>query len=284
MNNRLIGVMADSLRLPFEESIIECARMKADGIQLYAVSDEMLSAPINILKQKRDFIHANGLQISALCGDLGGHGFSRKEGLAERIETSKHIVDMAVAMDCNIVTTHIGVVPEDTACETYHIMQEACGILGEYAHKNGARFAIETGPEPSIRLKHFLDSLGEHGMAVNMDPANLVMVVGEDPVEAVYNLKDYIVHTHAKDGIMLKKTDPKIIYDFFAEGGIGDLRLEEYFLETPLGQGHVNFEKYLAALKEIGYNGYLTIEREIGANPIRDIKEAVAFLSDYNLA
>lgn len=35
-----------------------------------------------------------------------------------------------------------------------------------------------------------------------LDPANLVMVTGDDPVQAVYNLKDYIVHTNAKD-IML---------------------------------------------------------------------------------
>ena len=46
------------------------------------------------------------------------------------------------------------------------------------------------------------------------------MVTGQDPVEAVYLLKDYIVHTHLKDGKMLKKTDPKIIYGCFADGGI----------------------------------------------------------------
>lgn len=186
---------------------------------------------------------------------------------------------MALTMDCRIVTTHIGVIPEDKSCETYRLMQDACRELGEYAEKNGAYFAIETGPEPSARLKRFLDSLGTDGMAVNLDPANLVMVVGENPVGAVHNLKKYIVHTHAKDGIMLKQTDPKVIYDFFAEGGIGDLRLEEYFLETPLGQGKVDFKAYLAALDEIGYEGYLTIEREVGADPIKDIKEAVVFLA-----
>lgn len=273
-----IGVITDSLRLPFEKSIEECARMGADGVQIYAVSEEMLSLSAAALTQKKNLIHANGLEVSALCGDLGGHGFSRKEGIKERIETSKHIIDMALAMDCRVVTTHVGVIPEDSDCETYRLMQDACGQLGEYAQKNGAYFAIETGPEPSKRLKNFLDSLGTEGMAVNLDPANLVMVVGEDPTEAVFNLKKYIVHTHAKDGVMLKKTDPKIIYGCFAEGGIEDIRLDEYFLEKPLGQGQVNFDTYLAALNDIGYKGYLTIERETGADPLKDIKEAVAFL------
>ena len=104
------------------------------------------------------------------------------------------------------------------------------------------------------------------------------MVTDDDPVQAVYTLKDYIVHTHAKDGIMLCKTDPQIIYDFFAEGGIGDLRLEEYFKEVPLGQGNVDFDRYLAALQDIGYQGYLTIEREVGSDPAADIQLAVDFL------
>ena len=54
--------------------------------------------------------------------------------------------------------------------------------------------------------------------------------------------------------------------------------LEEYFEEKPLGQGDVNFDKYLKALEEINYDGYLTIEREVGANPVQDITEAVKFL------
>ncbi|MFW6006718.1 MAG: sugar phosphate isomerase/epimerase family protein, partial [Halanaerobiales bacterium] len=140
-------------------------------------------------------------------------------------------------------------------------------------------FAIETGPEKCEVLKGFLDSLNSNGVRVNYDPANLVMVTGDDPVAGVHTLQDYIVHTHAKDGIMLKKSDPKKIYDYFAEGGIEDMRLEEFFLEKPLGEGDVDFPEYLEALAEIGYDGYLTIEREVGENPEKDIKKAVKFLN-----
>ena len=126
-------------------------------------------------------------------------------------------MDLALELGGRVVTTHIGVVPADSACETYRVMQEACNELAEYAWKNGAYFAIETGPEPAVRLKAFLDSLDSRGVAVNLDPANLVMVTDDDPVQAVYTLRDYIVHTHAKDGRLLKKTDPQVIYDFFAE-------------------------------------------------------------------
>lgn len=281
MSQFKIGIIADMLRMPFAESMEQCARMGADGVQIYAVSEEMLTASEEELKKKSRIIQDNGLQISALCGDLGGHGFTRREDNEKKVRTSKHIIDMALTMGCNIVTTHIGVIPEDSSCETYQVMQAACGELAEYAAGVGAFFAIETGPEPSERLCGFLDSLGgSKGMSVNLDPANLVMVAGDDPVKAVHNLSKYIVHTHAKDGIMLKKTDPKIIYDFFAEGGVGDLRLGDYFLEVPLGEGKVDFPSYLAALKEIGFGGYLTIEREVGDKPAEDIGKAVTFLKN----
>lgn len=71
---------------------------------------------------------------------------------------------------------------------------------------------LETGPEPAKTLKGFLDGLHSRGVAVNLDPANLVMVSGDDPVEAAHTLKDYIVHTHAKDGRMLYSLDPEIVY------------------------------------------------------------------------
>lgn len=272
--------MADSLNLSFSESIKKCRELGADGVQIYAVSGEM--APENMtaenIAEKRRLISDNGLEISALCGDLGGHGFCLPEENPGKIEKSKRIVDLALELGTKVVTTHIGVVPADDTCNRYKVMQEACNTLAEYAHKNGAYFAIETGPEPPKRLKKFLDSLGTRGVGVNLDPANLVMVTDCDPVEAVYTLKDYIVHTHAKDGVLIKKTDPQIIYDFFAAGGIGDLHLADYFLETPLGEGKVDFDAYLKALIETGYKGYLTIEREVGKNPEADIALAVSFL------
>lgn len=279
MNNFKIGIMADSLKLGFKESIEKSRELGGEGVQLYATNGEM--APENLtpslIAEKRDIIRSNGLVVSALCGDLEGHGFQIKADNEWKIEKSKRIVDLALELNSNVVTTHIGVIP-DVKNDTYKIMQEACNKLAEYADSVGASFAVETGPETAAVLKEFLDSLSAKGVKVNLDPANLVMVTGDDPVQAVYTLKDYIVHTHAKDGIKLKDSSRHEIYGFFAEGGIGDLRIWDYFSELPLGQGHVNFDKYLAALKDIGYKGFLTIEREVGADPAADIKLAVDFL------
>ncbi len=273
-----IGVILESFRLERSEAIKKAAEIGANGIQMYATSGE--NSPENLDKAARrallDEVKGHGLRFSALCGDLG-HGFGNRELNAELIEKSKRIVDLALELETNIVTTHIGVVPEDPSHERYKIMQEACFALASYADSVGAHFAVETGPETSLVLKGFLDSLGSSGVAVNLDPANLCMVTGDDPVKAVYNLKDYIVHTHAKDGNLLYRAAPEYIYGVLhpIPAEIAD---KKFFEEVPLGTGSVDFPRYLAALEDIGFRGFLTIEREVGENPQKDIKTAYDFL------
>jgi len=270
-----IGVILESLRRPLSEALDTVSSLGAQGIQVYATNGEL--SPKNLSgDMRRDFprmVRDRGLAISALCGDLG-RGFGNRELNPQLIEDSKRIIDLALEWGTNIVTTHIGVVPADSAHPRYKIMQDACGELAEYADSIKAHFAVETGPETAQTLCGFLDSLHSRGVAVNLDPANLVMVTGDDPVRAVHTLKNYIVHTHAKDGRKLYDKDPEKIYGIAFDTEVTD----PAFIELPLGEGDVPFADYLNALREIGYEGYLTIEREVGDQPVRDIETAVRFL------
>ena len=273
-----IGIIADSFRKPMPEALATAAKLGAKGVQVYATRGEM--SPEELTGQKRrDFlamVKDNGLVISALCGDLG-RGFGNPELNPQLIQRSKRILDLAKELETNIVTTHIGVTPADENHLRYKIMQDACGELAAYADSLDAHFAIETGPETSETLKHFLDSLHSTGVAVNLDPANLVMVTGDDPAKAVHNLKDYIVHTHAKDGVKLLNRDPEIIYGLVN----GDAGADPAFEEVPLGKGSVPWQAYLQALTDIGYKGFLTIEREVGDDPTSDIALAMDFLRSF---
>ncbi len=273
-----IGALLESFRLPTYEAVKKAAAIGLDGVQLYATRGENSAENLSGKKAKEllEFVKDNGLVFSALCGDLG-MGFGNPELNPANVEKSKRILDLAKELDCNIVTTHIGVVPADKNHERYKIMQDACGELAEYADSLDAHFAIETGPEPSAVLKEFLDSLGSKGVAVNLDPANLAMVIGDDAVTAVHNLKDYIVHTHAKDGVMLQKINPEYVYKV-VHPIPEEIRGIKAFEEVPLGTGSVDFHAYLAALEEIGYKGYLTIEREVGGCPEADIITAADYL------
>jgi len=282
MKNFRIGVMADSFRLGLEGGIKKAAEVGAQGIQLYAAGGEMSPEKLTANRKKEilDLIKSNGLVVSALCSEMGGFIHEPVKN-SEKIEKTKRIMDLALEMETNVVTAHIGVVPQDNSIDAYKILQDACGSLGEYGRKIGVIFAIETGPEKAEVLKAFLDSLkATGGLGVNLDPANLVMVVGDDPVKGVYTLQDYIVHTHAKDGIMLRPSYPEKVYGNVPEGYIEDDG-KPNFIEVPLGEGQVDFKGWLKALEDIGYNGFLTIEREVGDNPEKDIRMAVDFLKSF---
>jgi sugar phosphate isomerase/epimerase len=197
------------------------------------------------------------------------------------VADSKKVMDLALELECSVVTTHIGVVPADKSHPRYAVMAEPCAQLAEYGKGVGATFAIETGPESSEVLRAFLDDINAGtGLGVNFDPANLIMVINEDIPQAVGNLAPYIVHTHAKDGRQLKPVDAEKLYESFAIGGIEGFNFGEFIMEDPLGQGHVPWDAYLDALKAAGFDGYLTIEREVGDNPRADIELAVNFLKD----
>lgn len=271
-----IGIMLESLKLDYKSAIEKAAQMGAKGLQIHSTYGEF--APENMTRDRINELNSllsnNGLILSALCGDLG-KGFGKKELNPDLIERSKRIMELAKELHTDVVTTHIGVVPQDKNHDRYKIMQEACYELSRYADGLNAHFAIETGPETSATLKEFLDSLGSTGVAVNLDPANLVMVTGDDPVQAVYNLKDYIVHTHAKDGRKLLDKDPEIIYGVVES----EMLTDPAFIELPLGTGDVDFPAYLKALEDIGYKGFLTIEREVGEQPVKDIQTAIDFLT-----
>jgi sugar phosphate isomerase/epimerase len=258
---------AGNVRLCVEKA----AKAGARGVQVLTTRGPMSAEEMTGEKRREflDMVKSYGLEISATCVDFG-KGFADPLLNPELIERSKRGLELALDLGTKVATTHIGAVPGNPSHDRYKIMQEACFELASFADSIGACFAVETGPEKADVLKRFLDSLGSKGVSANLDPANLIMESREDPVRAVYVLRDYIVHTHAKDG-----------KNFRAQTGAagGPDENGPACKEFPLGQGDVQWTEYLRALEEIGYRGYLTIEREVGTDPEADIRMAVDFLT-----
>lgn len=278
-----IGVMVESFRKSFREGVEEAAALGADGIQAYATWGELGVDEItkDKLWEALDIVESHGMVFSAICGDFNV-GFTDPEKNKIYIDKSKRVLDLAKELNCNVVTTHIGTVPGEE-CETKEIMRRACRELAIYADTMGSAFAVETGPEKAQLLCDFLDSLGADGVRVNFDPANLVMVAGDRPETAVSTLGKYIVHTHAKDGIKLDASLRQNIQVTIGGEAVGHdqlLAMGRTYLELPLGEGDVRFDTYLPALAATGFNGFLTIEREVGGDPVRDIRLAADFLRE----
>ena len=274
-----IGAISESFRKDFYEAIKNAKKLGIDGIQAYAGVAFPFDVTKDEIKNIKNAMNDLGLEFSAICGDFGCAMYY--EETRELIDREKRVLEIAKELGTNIVTTHIGVVPEEENCPQYESMHRVCRELADFAKSMDGHFAVETGPEKASLLKSFLDNLGSDGVAVNLDPANLTMCANDDAVEAVYTLRDYIVHTHAKDGIQVKPFDTKRLY---APSFFGLEKVERgCYKEMPLGKGGVDWNRYIAALNEIGYTGYLTIERECGDTPADDISAAVKFLDEFKV-
>jgi len=255
MQPLLVGVFADNLGLGVWDGMKKAAEIGADGVQFYTTRGPL--SPENLPKDKRadvrKLLSDLGLTLSATCSDFG-QGLvddARNKDLIPKIKAN---IDLAVDLGTNIITTHIGHVPAEKDDPIWGILIKALDEVGAYAEAAGAVLATETGPEEGATLAALLGSLKTSAIRVNFDPANFI-IYGYDHRAAVDALRPYIVHTHAKD----------------AKGQ----------LEVPLGQGDVDFPWYIGKLRSLGYDGFYTIEREVGPDPIGDIKQAIAFLRTF---
>ncbi len=277
-----IGIIVEMFRCPIDEGIRKAHKLGVSGIQIYALSNylDMLNDSDKKLRNIKALADECGLEFSAVCADLGGHGLTDTAGNPARLEKLAKIMTRSRFLDTRILTTHIGVVPANVNSIHYAETVKTMRQVGDMAQDNGLILAIETGPESPEHLKRFLDDVANPGVAVNMDPANLEMVLNCNAAAAVRTLAGCIVHTHAKDGIHLRDCDPAEVYGAFAEGGFEALvaRTGELFREVELGKGQIDWTAYLKALRDTGYDGFLTVEREVGNDPDTEIAAAVNFL------
>lgn len=277
-----IGALIQRLQHPLFECLGLAAKMGLDGVQLYAVSrqENLLESRVSLRREIVERCAELGVEIPSICGEVGGYGLRLKNRNRERCDMLKRCVDLACDLGAETVSSHIGVVPPDRNDPIYEAIVDALREVGFYAGTADISIGIETGSETPEALRRLLEDIGSPGISINFDPANLVMVIGEDPVKAVQALRGHILHTHAKDGIHYRDCDPVRVYDAFANGGIKHLVEEtgELFAEKRLGQGQIDWSAYLKALMDTGYNGFLTIEREVGPEPERDMRDAIHFL------
>jgi L-ribulose-5-phosphate 3-epimerase len=101
---------------------------------------------------------------------------------------------------------------------------------------------------------------GVDNQFVNLDCANLILYGKGNPLDALDVIGHLVRGTHAKDGLF--PTNPRELGE-----------------EVPIGKGKANFPKLIPRLKELGYTGPLTIEREIsGPQQFEDIKMEKVYL------
>jgi L-ribulose-5-phosphate 3-epimerase len=177
-----------------------------------------------------------------------------------RIAQIKKTSDFAKLCSVPAVQTHCGFISENPNEAIYKETVEAIRNVAAYCKQNGQNFRCETGQETPITLFRAIQDVGLDNVGVNFDAANLILYGKANPVDALDVLGPLVQGVHAKDG--LYPTDAK-----------------QLGREVPIGQGKVNFPAFIRRLKEVGYRGPLTIEREIsGPQQTEDVRAAKAYL------
>jgi L-ribulose-5-phosphate 3-epimerase len=179
---------------------------------------------------------------------------------AERIAALQRWADFATWIEAPAIITHCGFIPENLTDPTYPAVVAAIGDVAGYCAERGVGFWFETGQETPVVLLRTIRQLGLPNLGINLDPANLLMYGKGNPIDALSLLGSYVRNIHVKDG--LYPTDG-----------------EHLGREVPVGQGQVDYPRFIAELAAIGFTGDYIIEREIGGDQqVRDIQQTIADL------
>ena len=110
-----IGIMPSCFRIPLAEGIRKAAECGAAGVQVNVRQPDSLMCDWSdeAIAEVVGWCRAAGLEVSAVCGDVGSHDFQLDGKNMELAAQYCRTVDLAVKLDTKVVTSHIGVVPED---------------------------------------------------------------------------------------------------------------------------------------------------------------------------
>lgn len=248
----------------------ELVQMGFQSCQLVCWDRPLLNA--KTAKGVRRAAEENGVDITAFwCGWEGPRVWDFYDGQEtlglvpeafrfQRLSMLLEGSDFAKMLGVRDVVTHVGYMPENPHDPKYPGVIACLKEIAGRCRDNGQRFLFETGQETPVTLRRAIEDIGFDNLGVNLDPANLLMYGKANPVDALDVFGEYVMGIHGKDGC-------------YPTNGhaLGD--------EVPLGQGKVNYPLFIRRLKEIGYEGDITIEREIsGERQKKDILMAKELL------
>lgn len=208
-----------------------------------------------------------GIELTCVFGGFEGESYAdiptveRTIGLVPRETRDARLVEMKEISDftrllgCSVIGLHVGVVPHDRGSKDYAEVIDITRQLCDHAARNGQAVHLETGQETAEALLKYIEDSERKNLFINFDPANMILYGTGEPIPALKMVGKYVRSVHCKDGTW--SDQPGVAWG----------------CEVPLGKGDVDMRAYLSTLKEIGYTGPLTIEREIPQEPERQKAE-----------
>jgi len=221
----------------FEELIDTVKTLKFDAIELWVAHLDPFKATPKMIETAKRILSAYEIDVISYTAGFGSPGATREE--AKKVfETAKEIGAPVLAQ---------------------HLHRDNGEIVKEFAEAYHIYMGLENHPEktPQEVIKIIAPFTPWLGSAID---TGWFATQGYDPVRAVRELKDYLVHVHLKD---------------VKAAGAHDT--------CTLGDGIVDIKGVMAELKAIGYSGPMTVEHEPHLHdPTEDIKESLKRVQQWS--
>lgn len=189
------------------------------------------------------------------------------EKRAEAVAHLKKVIRASAKLGVNMVTTFIGRVTDATVEENLEVVAEVWPDILREAKDAQVKVAIENCPmlfgkeqwpggqnlfTSPANWKKIFDILPDDNLGINYDPSHFVWQM-IDYIKPIYDFRDKIFHVHIKD----IKMYPERLKE------VGTMAYPLEFMSPKLpGLGDVDWGKYISALTDIGYDGYICLEIE----------------------
>ncbi len=240
-----------------EETIRRVANLGYQGIELLA--DVPHAWPAGLLPERKESIRnsltEHGLAISNLNAFMMNAVADPRQPYwhpgwtdpdphyrAIRREHTKRALQLAADLGAPHITTEPGglLTPDQTWQQAAGLFYDELMPCLELAETLGIGLLIE--PEPELLIERFdqylefVDRLDSQAVGLNFDIGH-AFCVGEDPQTWVAPMREHTVHYHLED--------------------IAATRVHQHLIP---GEGAIDFAATLAAIRQTGYTGWLTVE------------------------
>ncbi|MBA8793717.1 sugar phosphate isomerase/epimerase [Friedmanniella endophytica] len=210
----------------------------------------------------RSHAEKRGVPLSNLAvgADLSHEDAAEKTAEIERV---KKLVDLAEALGIRTMRHDVvphGVVPGDDSVvfeQKFPIIVDACRQIAEYAATKGITTSLENHGffvQSSDRVRRIVHAVDRDNFKTTLDIGNFVCV-DEDPTSAVPANLPYAMIVHLKDFYIRPA-------GFSAPDGWFSSRGGKALRGAIVGEGDIDLPGVIAAIKQSGYDEYVSIEFE----------------------
>jgi L-ribulose-5-phosphate 3-epimerase len=264
-----VGVCSWSLKPESPADLVK--KVTATGVRsLQLALDPFLTGSWDLTEAKSRFADAGIDVLSAMTQTIGEDyttlesiqatgGLRPDEHWETNLISAHRAAELCVQLGCGLVSFHAGFMPHTRTDPEYDKLLSRVMQYCEPFFACHTKVALETGQESATTLEQFLTDINTKSIGVNFDPANMILYGMGDPTDSLRQLQSHVLQIHLKDAVPALKPG-------------------EWGQEVPIGEGAVDWDRFIAAISDYSINANAMIEREAGCQRESDICKGLQHL------